>query len=166
MALGFISANKRTLCNALETESVILVPGGAAEALQTSQDNTMTLHLRNRKGFIRLAMEEQKQLIPCIGFGENEIFATMRAKEGEKGFKGLIWRLQRAFMKITTVSTPIITNIIPRPIKLSVVVGSPINLDLEKTVDENHEIYIGHVRQLFKKHAEKLGYGHTKLEIV
>mmetsp|Transcript_22767 Transcript_22767/g.33621 ORF Transcript_22767/g.33621 Transcript_22767/m.33621 type:complete len:166 (+) Transcript_22767:450-947(+) len=165
MALGFISANKRTLCAALKTNSVILVPGGAAEALHTSQD-TMTLHLKNRKGFIRLAMEEQKQLIPCIGFGENEIFPTLKAKEGQEGIKGLIWKIQRAFMKITTVSTPVITNIIPRPVKLSVVVGSPIKLDVRKTIDENHEIYIEHVFQLFAKHAEKLGYGHVKLEIV
>lgn len=77
LAVGFISANKATLKSTLESgKSIVLVAGGAAEALKAEPD-TMKLYLQKRKGFVRLALETSKPLIPCIGFGENEIFHTL-----------------------------------------------------------------------------------------
>lgn len=167
LAQGVVSANKSTLKQTLESKkSIVLVAGGAAEALHTHPD-TMVLYLKKRKGFVRLAMETGKPLIPCIGFGENEIFNTLvTTKADNRGWKGLLWRLQEFFMRVTSVSPPIITNPIPQPIKLSVVVGAPVEMDPKKSVDENHGMYLQQVMKLYGAHARQLGYGHVKLEIV
>jgi len=165
LALGFISANKSTLKNTLRDQSVVLIAGGAAEALHAQRD-TMKLYLKNRKGFVRLAMETKKSLIPCIGFGENEIYDTLVTSKGDIGWRGFIWRLQESFMRITSVSPPIITNPFPRPVKLTTVVGAPLPLDESKSVDENHVVYLDALRQLYHKHAKDLGYAHVELEIV
>jgi hypothetical protein len=149
----------------LQTKSIVLIPGGAAEALMTHRD-TFKLYLLNRKGFVKLAMETKKPLIPCLGFGENEIFDTLVTSKTDTGWKGILFSMQQSFMKLTGVSPPIITNPIPRPVKMSVVVGAPLEMDCNKSVDENHKVYMDQVTQLYNKHAKKLGYGHVKLEIV
>jgi hypothetical protein len=163
---GFISANKTTLKKTLQEQSIVLVAGGAAEALYTQQ-GACKLHLINRKGFVKLAMETKKALIPCLGFGENEIFSTLVTTKADRGWRGVVYWLQESFLRITTVSPPIITNPIPRPVPLTVVVGAPVPMDdATKSLDENHEAYVQALRELYDRHATKLGYGHVKLEIV
>ena len=78
LALGFCSANKPTLVGRLvdEQESLVLVPGGAAEALH-AHPGIMKLVLKHRRGFVKLAMETKAQLVPCLGFGENELFDSL-----------------------------------------------------------------------------------------
>eukprot|EP00545_Synedropsis_sp_CCMP1620_P014306 CAMPEP_0119020564 /NCGR_PEP_ID=MMETSP1176-20130426/24327_1 /TAXON_ID=265551 /ORGANISM="Synedropsis recta cf, Strain CCMP1620" /LENGTH=330 /DNA_ID=CAMNT_0006975017 /DNA_START=38 /DNA_END=1030 /DNA_ORIENTATION=- len=165
LANGFISANKATLVKTLQEQSIVLVAGGAAEALHTQRD-AFKLHLQNRKGFVKLAMETGKALIPCLGFGENEIFDTLATSKADGGWRGVTHWLQQSFMRVTSISPPIITNPIPRPVQLSVVVGAPLEMDATKSVDENHKVYTNGLRELYDKHATKLGYGHVKLEIL
>jgi hypothetical protein len=165
LANGFISANKSTLRRTLETKSIVLVPGGAAEALHT-QRNTMKLHLRNRKGFVRLAMETNKAIIPCLGFGENDIFDTLVTSPGDSGWRGVVWSLQNLFLRVTGVSPPIVTNPLPRPVTLRVVVGSPLSMDPHKTLDENHATYVDQLIHMYNTHAKALGHDHVKLEIL
>lgn len=162
---GFVSANKATLVRTLQKQSVVLVAGGAAEALLTQRD-TFKLYLKNRKGFVKLAMDTKNPLIPCLGFGENEIFGTLATSKFDRGWRGFVYRLQQSFMRVTSVSPPIITNPIPRPVRLSVVVGAPIAMDPKKSVDENHHIYMMRLTELYSKHASALGYEHVKLEII
>jgi 2-acylglycerol O-acyltransferase 2 len=166
LALGFISANKETLKQTLASrKSIVLVAGGAAESLHCQRD-TLKLYLKKRQGFVRLAMETGKPLVPCLGFGENEIFDTLVTSKGDVGIKGMLYLFQQAFMKLTTVGPPIITNPTPRSVQLSVVVGAPVDMDMRKTVEENHVRYMQAISKLFEKHASQLGYGHVKLEIV
>jgi len=165
IANGFISANKSTLTRALKTKSIVLVPGGAAEALHTQRD-TMKLHLQNRKGFVRLAMETNKPLIPCLGFGENDIFDTLVTTQSDSGWRGVVWSLQYLFLRATSVSPPILTNPMPRPVRLRVVVGSPLPMDPQKTVDENHATYVDQLIRMYHTHAKVLGHEHVKLEIL
>jgi 2-acylglycerol O-acyltransferase 2 len=166
IANGFISANKSTLQHVLQKQqqSIVLVPGGAAEALYT-QPGTMTLHLTKRHGFVRLAMETNTPLVPCLGFGENDIFDTLVTRKSDTGWRGIVWSMQQAFLKATGVSPPIITNPIPRPVKLSVVVGAPLIMDATKSVKENHSRYVEELTLLYDRHAAKVGFGHVALEI-
>jgi 2-acylglycerol O-acyltransferase 2 len=176
IANGFISANKSTLQRVLQQQqqqqqpsnqqqqSIILVPGGAAEALYT-QPGKMALYLHRRQGFVRLAMETNTPLIPCLGFGENDIFDTLVTTKSDTGWKGLVWSLQQAFLKATGISPPIITNPIPRPVTLSVVVGTPLVMDATKSVKENHSRYVQELTQLYDRHAAKVGFGDIPLEI-
>jgi hypothetical protein len=70
---GLVCADKATLQSKLTAgDSIVLVPGGAAEALYAATGR-FTLYLNDRKGFIKLAMETGAQVVPCLGFGENAV---------------------------------------------------------------------------------------------
>ena len=76
LAAGYVSANKETMRNHLQTGcSLVLIPGGAAEALHAHPD-CMEVMARRRRGFLQLAYECQAALVPCLGFGENRAFST------------------------------------------------------------------------------------------
>ena len=67
-----------------------LVVGGAQEALQ-GDETTIELALKNRKGFVKLAMESGVGLIPCIGLGEQQIFNLLATPKGSKLRKFQEW---------------------------------------------------------------------------
>ena len=58
-----------------------MVVGGAQEALQ-GDEATVELTLKNRKGFVRLAMEAGADLVPSFGFGEQHIFRLVKSPKG------------------------------------------------------------------------------------
>lgn len=64
LANGLISANKKTIVRQLnEGKSIVLVPGGASEALLTHPGQYVIV-LKKRKGFIRLALSTGKDMFP------------------------------------------------------------------------------------------------------
>lgn len=154
LQMGYISADKKTLHEALEVQSIVLVPGGAAEALH-ARPGIMQFYLSKRKGFVRLALETKCPLVPCIGFGENEVFQT--TKPGP---------LQRKWSKTMRFSIPFLKNIIPRRAKISVVVGKPLDFGDETDVDKCHALYLDHLKQLYDKEKSKYGYQLIDLEII
>lgn len=154
LRMGYISANKHTLHEALQVQSIVLVPGGAAEALH-ARPGVMKLYLNKRKGFVRLAMETKCPIVPCIGFGENEIYNAM-----EPG------SLQHDLSKFVHFSIPILKNIVPRRAKLTVVVGEPLDFGTETDVDKCHTLYVQHLKLLYDKEKSKYGYEHIKLELI
>jgi len=175
LAVGFVSANRQTLIqlltrkNSAIVKSVVLVPGGAAEALH-AHPGIFHLCLRNRKGFIRIALETGCSLVPCIGFGENDIIETVYdtdviSSSPSKSSYPILLKLQTLLKNYMTFSLPIATHIFPRRKKLTVVVGNPIQFDCNKQegVDECHQRYINAVQELYEKYKEQYGYGNVKL---
>eukprot|EP00775_Hariotina_reticulata_P013889 gene13889-14008_t len=61
--------------------SIILFPGGAAEAL-VMQQGQYKLILRRRKGFARLALQSGASLVPVFCFGETDLFETYLPPQG------------------------------------------------------------------------------------
>jgi 2-acylglycerol O-acyltransferase 2 len=181
LSLGFCSANKNTMKLRLETESIVLIPGGAAEALHAHR-GILKLYLKNRKGFVRLALETNTKLIPVIGFGENDIFDTLYSYPGSAGapsgsikpassspspveHANLIWKLQQRFMRTMSFSLPILTSIIPKRTSLHVVVGAPVKFS-STNVDECHAVYLENLRKLYDDNKAKYGHEHVELEIM
>jgi len=192
---GFCSADKRTLLGRLrDGESLVLVPGGAREALLT-HPKTMKLALKRRRGFVKLAVETGAGLVPCLGFGENDVFDTHgvagTSENGNvattntsnaHGHHRWISKLQHWFMGITSFSLPIWTNLIPNRTPIHVVVGKPIRFpnDIDghtsyegrsqqataKCVDECHALYVKALCELYEENKHKYGYGNVPLEIV
>ena len=150
----------------LERESLILVPGGAAEALH-AHPGVMKFYFKRRKGFVRLALETQSHLIPVIGFGENDIFDTLNlsCSENANASFGLIWNIQRWLIKTTTFSLPILTRILPKRIPINVVVGEPVEFK-STNVEECHRLYQDAVQKLYDDHKAKFGYEGIELEII
>lgn len=105
----------------------MLVPGGAAEALHAHESN-FRLHIKNRKGFIRLALETKAKPIPCLGFGENQVFDTIYARDKavQTGGGTTITKLMQRVQKCLSFSTPIMRHPFPRRRPIDVVVGKPV----------------------------------------
>jgi 2-acylglycerol O-acyltransferase 2 len=162
---GFVSANRATLLDTLTKESIILVPGGAAEALH-SHPGVLKLHIQNRKGFIRLALDAKVPILPCIGFGESEIFDTVYVHNGMTVWEQWLWFVQQRSMRLLSFSVPIWTSVIPNKTKITVMLGAPIEFDENKSVDECHALYLRHLSKLYEKNKAKYGYDTVSLEFV
>jgi hypothetical protein len=163
---GFISANRKTLLKTLQEQSVVLVPGGAKEALY-AHPGTLKLVLKDRMGFIKLAMDSNVSVIPCIGFGENEIFDTLSmAAELDHKDEKLLWRIQHTVKDFLSFSTPILKHPIPYRTQVTVVVGEPLKLHESKSVEENHALYLQHLSNVYERNKSKYGYDKVKLEFI
>ena len=83
MSLGLISASAASIASVLSRGGcVVLVPGGAAEAMLSQPGDVYTLFLRKRRGYARLALEHGASLVPVFSFGENELYG-LRGEERE-----------------------------------------------------------------------------------
>ena len=158
LALGYIGANKSSLRRKLrEKSSIVLVPGGAAEALHAHESN-FRCYIKSRLGFIKLALETGAKPVPCLGFGENAAFSTFYTGNSSSLF--LSW--QRKLCKLLSFSLPVITNPIPNRVPITVVVGKPVEFrsnDPQKCHDE----YLEAVRKLYYENREK--YGDVSVDI-
>ncbi|CAD7925677.1 unnamed protein product [Amoebophrya sp. A25] len=76
------------------------VAGDEAEAY--SPVEVMKLVVKNRKGFIKVAMQEGAALVPCIAFDENKAYAVYAPASG-----GMIERIQRTFKKKMKFTFPL-----------------------------------------------------------
>lgn len=156
--LGLIPASESSIRNALKPgNAVVLVVGGAAEALDT-KPGQYVLTLARRRGFYRLALEHGADLVPSFGFGENDIYDTMEPQS-------LLRTLQLRAYKILSFSMPIFygrsmftynAGLLPYRRPLTVVVGDPIRV--EKTANPTSEQieavkaqYIAELRRLYEE---------------
>ena len=76
--MGFISVDRKSFVAALKKgRSVCLIPGGIAEMFVCSYGNTKeTLFIKNRKGFVKIALETGSQIVPCYCFGNSQTFTS------------------------------------------------------------------------------------------
>lgn len=186
LANGFCSANKSTLKSRLvNQESLVLIPGGASEALH-AHAKQMKFTILKRKGFIKLALETRASIVPVIGFGENDVFDTLyvgneqvsttTTKTNNSSSGGTappkflatsLWKVQKALKQVFSFSTPILTNPIPHRRPIHVVIGKPIQFDASsQTVDQCHALYLDALRKLYEGHKTAYGYEDVPLEFV
>jgi hypothetical protein len=78
---GIISASKRSIKAALKKPGVagcvVLYVGGMAE-LFLSCEKTERVYLKKRKGFIKLALQEGKDIIPVYLFGNTTVLSVLK----------------------------------------------------------------------------------------
>lgn len=176
---GTISSDKEAIEYVLDRPgkgyAVAIVPGGAAEALDSHPD-TYDLTLKNRKGFVRLAIKHGANLVPSYHFGENKIYSQVPNPPGSR-----LRKFQEQLKKWTGATIPIfygrgvVSNIIglmPYRKEIVTVVGAPVRVKenahpSEEEVDEVHAEYCRQLTNLFDEHKTKHGISEeTKLEFV
>ena len=166
---GFIACGRKTLMYHLNrNKTVVLVPGGANEALH-SHPGMFKLHLKNRKGFVRIALLTGASLVPCLGMGENEMFHTLD-NESDGFFPQMLYKVQVFLMKRFTFSFPLMSHILPFREKVTCVVGAPLACPKtedpsQEVIDKYHKLYVDSLTKLYEKHKDYYGKG-IKLEIV
>lgn len=60
--------------------AITIVVGGARESLDSSP-NSLKLVLKRRKGFVKLAIRTGADLVPVLGFGENDLYEQFNPKK-------------------------------------------------------------------------------------
>ncbi|KAI1902807.1 hypothetical protein AGOR_G00019920 [Albula goreensis] len=149
---------------------VVIVIGGAAESLASSP-GVNTVVMRQRKGFVRLALEYGADLVPVYNFGENELFRQVVFQEGS-----IMRTLQTAFKRVMGFAPCLFIGqswgLVPYKTPITTVVGRPISVPQfssppEEMVDHYHSLYMEALTQLFHAHKTRCGLSEThQLQII
>ncbi|KAF2474966.1 diacylglycerol O-acyltransferas-like protein 2B [Lindgomyces ingoldianus] len=137
--------------------AITIVVGGARESLDATP-GIMRLVLRNRKGFVKLAIRTGADLVPVLGFGENEIYEQLNVKSHP-----YVHKFQLLVKKLMGFTVPIFhargifnydVGMMPYRRSMNVVVGRPIQIVQAQHpdkdyVDQVHSEYIEELTRLW-----------------
>ena len=146
-------------------KSLLVVPGGATEALYTVPDVDV-LYLKKRKGFVRLAIQHGASLVPIFSFNEANTYNQLSIN-----IPAVKWAKTK-FQAIFGMSLPLITNILPKRVPVVSVIGKPVTVKkIENPTDEQImevlDRYIQAVKELYTEYGPKYNtQPNKKLEIV
>ncbi|KAF2405462.1 diacylglycerol acyltransferase [Trichodelitschia bisporula] len=134
--------------------AITIVVGGARESLET-QPGTMKLIINCRKGFVKLAIRTGADLVPVLGFGENDIYEQISPAEHPR-----LHRFQLFIKRVMGFTVPMFhargvfnydVGIMPYRRPMNVVVGRPVKVKMQdkpddKYLDEIHSQYVKELR--------------------
>jgi len=137
--------------------AITIVVGGARESLD-ARPHTLRLVLKKRKGFIKLAIRTGADLVPVLGFGENEIFEQFQADNHPN-----IHKFQLMVKKMLGFTVPLFhargvfnydVGLLPYRRPMNIVVGRPIRViknlkPSQEEIDRVHEEYIVELERLW-----------------
>ncbi|NXK34828.1 MOGT2 acyltransferase, partial [Piprites chloris] len=164
MSGGLVASDKESASHVLQRPGggnlLAIIVGGAQEALD-ARPGSCTLLLRNRKGFVRLAIQHGTPLVPAFSFGENDLFDQVRNPKGS----WLRW-IQHRLQQVMGISLPLFHargifqysfGLMPYRRPICTVVGKPIPVQKklkpsEEEVDQVHEKYLKELSKLFEDH--------------
>lgn len=138
--------------------AITIVVGGARESLD-AKPGTLKLVLRRRKGFVKLAIRTGADLVPVLGFGENELYDQFDPAAHPR-----VYRWQMSVKKVLGFTTPLFhgrgvfnydVGLMPYRRPLNLVVGRPIYVEQaaapsEAYVDEVHARYMEELQRLWR----------------
>ncbi|XP_054003503.1 2-acylglycerol O-acyltransferase 2-A-like [Hylaeus anthracinus] len=141
----------------------VLIVGGASETFEC-KPGTYRILVKRRKGFVKIALRNGTPLVPVFSFGETDVYDQVyrpkdsylrRAQDSIRKKIGLapVLLIGRGFFQYSF-------GIIPRRKRLTVVVGSPLELPkipepTPEQVDEYHQKFIDRLVELFESHKHK-----------
>lgn len=174
MSAGLYPVSKASLIHLLSKSgkgnAVVIVIGGAAESLASSPGVNAVV-VKQRKGFVRMALEFGADLVPVYSFGENELFQQIVFSDGTLGR-----RLQDLFKKVMGFAPCLFVGerlaVLPYRRPITTVVGSPIPVPkratpTEEEVDHYHKLYMDALAKLFHEHKVSCGLSEShKLQII
>lgn len=173
MGAGLCSITRDSIHWLLNNEGkgnmVVIVVGGAMEALDAHRGADVRLTLRRRRGFVRIALMNGASLLPIFSFGENDLYEQLSNPEGS-----FIRRIQNFITKFVGISPPIFHGrgvfqynfgYLPYRRPMDVIVGKPIDVEkienpTEAEVDRYHNLYVESLTKLFDEH--KIHYDNYK----
>ena len=135
--------------------SIGIVPGRLVTNSNSDNDNsdTVTVSIKSSRDFIKVALAEGTQILPCYSFGGGQVF-------GGVGMLGL-WVRGRMGLPIPC-RRPILT-VVGRPIQCPQTDPAMMTPEL---VHEFHQIYLSEVRRIFDTYKNMYGWRDKKLAIV
>lgn len=159
-----IPADRKSMKDNLEQGANLLVsPGGIAEIYETSPSQER-LHLQDRLGVVRLAMETGAKLVPVYCFGNSQAYR-------------LPWgvRFLQPFARLLRMALVTFYGRFGLPVAFRVpllyAIGRPLQLpqtDNPSKVEiaSAHQLLMGEVQRIFDKYKGLYGWTNKQLEIV
>lgn len=181
LALGLGSVSRESCENLLTKggldgegmgRAITIVIGGARESLD-AQPGRLRLVLKSRKGFVRLAVRTGADLVPAIGFGENDLYEQVNSEEHP-----WIHKFQMLVKKTMGFTIPLFhargvfnydVGMMPYRRPLNIVVGRSIqvvqqrdNSKVEESyIDELHGKYVQELTRLWEEWRDVYAPGRT-----
>lgn len=147
-----VDASKETARRVLRAgKSILVYPGGEKEQMMTQRGRNQ-IYLKERKGFVKLAIESGSPLVPIYAFGEADLFThhsfLLSARK---------WMVQKFKVAIPLISGSF--GVVPYQVPVSLVVGDPIPVTQnphpsQEQVDQVHADYMAALRRLFDSHKK------------
>ncbi|KAG5982405.1 hypothetical protein E4U55_001944 [Claviceps digitariae] len=186
LAMGIRSVSKESIRNILsqggpdndgQGRAVTIVIGGARESLE-AQPGTLRLILKGRKGFVKMALRAGADLVPVIGFGENDLYDQLSPQTHP-----LVHKAQMILLKVFKFTIPALhgrgllnydVGLMPYRRPVNIVVGRPIEVHEtfgdqppQEVIDRYHELYVDEVERLYEAYKDSFSNGKTpELEII
>ncbi|PFH31149.1 mono- or diacylglycerol acyltransferase [Besnoitia besnoiti] len=164
-ATGAQDATRSKLRKALADhgESVVIVPGGIAEMYSISP-NKECLHLIERKGLLKLALETGAEIVPIYCFGNTETFRLARGSS-------MLQPLGRLFRAALLVFYGRFGLPISFEVPLLYVFGKALRLPKirhpsSQDIDAAQKQFLAEVHRIFHTYKGLYGWQHKTLEIV
>ncbi|XP_055844068.1 diacylglycerol O-acyltransferase 2-like [Episyrphus balteatus] len=176
---GLISVTKKSLLNNLTTSNdpndpinaadgytasaVAVAVGGAKEALD-SKPGKYIITIKDRKGFIKVAMQTGAAIVPVFSFGEVDVFDQL-----DNPPNSFVRNMQLLVKKVTGISPLIILGrgffqynigMLPQRRRIVQVVGAPIDVPKsddpkKEDVEKYHQKFMDDLNALFETHKAK-----------
>lgn len=152
-------------------KAAVLVVGGVAEGM-LSEPGTNKVVIKDRKGFVKIALKSGSPLVPVYTFGENDIYDQFRGKTLQK-----IQNFVRKWLGIPPIMMKgrglfqLSFGILPHRKPITTVVGKPITLPkcenpTQEQVNEYHSIFVSELKQLFDTYKEKYDAKGNEAELI
>ncbi|EDO41259.1 predicted protein [Nematostella vectensis] len=169
MAFGVCTVEKESIHHIMERmgkgHAAVIVTGGAAESLD-AHPGSFKITLKERKGFVKIAMKTGASLVPVFSFGENELYSQVDNPRGSS-----IRQWQTKMKNLMGFAPPLFYGrgifqytygILPHRRPINTVVGAPITVERNpqpswEQVCELHKQYVTALCELFDKHKIKYG---------
>jgi hypothetical protein len=176
LALGLASVSRQSCENILSRggvngegmgRAITIVVGGARESLD-ARPGTLRLVLKRRYGFIKMALRTGADLVPVLGFGENELYDQFSVEN-----RPWIRRGQDLLKRTLGWTLPLFhargvfnydVGLVPYRRAVNVVVGRPIEVRQNRMpsveeVEELHERYCGELVRLWETWKDDFARG-------
>ncbi|XP_030752581.1 2-acylglycerol O-acyltransferase 1-like [Sitophilus oryzae] len=176
LALGGISAEANAIEYVLRKPGggnvCVLMPGGAQESYYCKPGQYRII-LKQRRGFIKLALRNGAPLVPVLSFGETDTFDQVEGSTLRK--------IQETLRKMIGIA-PVVPvgrgffqysfGLVPRRKRIVVVVGKPLDIPKidnpnHEQIEEYHSKFVVHLKEMFDE--QKYNYledpEHTELII-
>lgn len=150
---GLIKASREVLGAWLEKgNSFCLYPGGIAELFKCNGPDEV-LFLRERKGFVKMALQNGSEIVPIYFFGNTQVLQAKSTRPLE--------RLSRLIGVSLCWMVGWKGTWLPKPEKIVVVVGRPLGMPTDKNacpprelIEHWHGIYLAEVDRLYQSYRK------------
>lgn len=162
---GGASATAASFRRLLTKGSVGLVPDGIA-GMFLSEDDCEVIKIKERKGFVRIAVEAGADILPCFHFGNSRLF-----KFGPRSWERVARRHRVALgLMFGRWGLPLA---LPNRVPLMMAIGAPIEVrqlsrddpGFEAAVDAAHGALIRAMVDLYDRHKHEYGWGDRPLVV-